>query len=649
LEPRKARGWLAAATLILASATAAASGSGSDERVPLAVQSSPAGAVIIIDGRGTGAVTPATLAVAPGRRRIRMEKRGYKPAERVVEVYTGGGFVSFILQPGDRGPSSSRVNDAAARPVGARPRPASGKSAAAFEKRNTPGRTVPETVPVTRKLKTIQAPEKSPPERREPAAAPKRLPAPAKPARFSYRDAGPEKERENDRPHSWSILPRQNPFRQVIAEAKEESKEKAAQEDKEGVAATLASLNVYKRDVFPLAVKSVKEEAEQDHAETLPEETGDMEELEEIEDQFIDMGDDPYADFETIEEPRVEEAETEAEPPVGPSPEPPAQSTAAGDTAGIQKKAALIPAPEVDWPDSAETALFEAAADLPEFPERFNILILGLDRRDRYGILATGREIPLEKLKRMGGRSDVIMVMQLDFVDNKVRLVSIPRDTQAYIPGRGYRKINSAYALGREGLARRTVERLLDVKIHRTVVVDWRGAKKCIAVFKKLGLDYKGYGEKEMFWYLRKRSFPGGDFTRIERQQRFVRHGLSEFLDLANQVRNSQGMSGAVKKQLVDMAVRQGLEVVDTDLTIEEVKLLLFAFRDYDMNDMTAARLRGRGGRFGAEEDGAGGVYLYKPYRGQTFDKIVARAERSQGRPAPVADHFGPKAASDAR
>jgi len=297
---------------------------------------------------------------------------------------------------------------------------------------------------------------------------------------------------------------------------------------------------------------------------------------------------------------------------------------AAGDTVA---KAGPDFEPKVTWPHSAEDLLYQAASDLPTFPEKFNVLLLGLDRRDRRGILATGAEIPLEKLRKKRGNSDVIMVFQLDFTEGRIKVVSIPRDTKVYIPGyRGGRKINAAYAYGRERKAKQVVERFLDIEIHRTVVADWRSAKKCIEMFKKLGLDFKGYSEKEMFWYLRKRSFAGGDFTRIKRQQAFIRHAMGEYLRLMQQGRNAGGTMGLVRRQVMDMAMQQGLEVVETDLTHEEVKLLTYAFRNYDVSNMTMGRVRGRGVLEGQDQD-HGGVYFYRAYRNHSFDDIIARLE----------------------
>src|SRR5690554_5564420 len=64
--------------------------------------------------------------------------------------------------------------------------------------------------------------------------------------------------------------------------------------------------------------------------------------------------------------------------------------------------------------------------------EALNILLLGIDA---------------ESSER--GRSDALMVLSLDPKNDKMQLISIPRDTRTQIIGKGFDdKINHAYAFG---------------------------------------------------------------------------------------------------------------------------------------------------------------------------------------------------------
>ncbi len=555
----------------------------------LTVQSMPPGAKINVDGRELQATTPVMIEVQPGRHVIRLEKQGCQPVSRMVEAYSGKAFASFNLSP-KKEPSAA-------------PRLSAGKESSRDKDKSRNA----EVRPQRRKSDSVTYKNKERPPSNEPV-------------KFSYRNSD-----RKDPGTPGNILPEENPFSnwmdsderkraQKSPQAKSPGIEKKARtksagkseerdEAKERGPIEIAHLETREKRVFPLV-----------HREPAGEEKKSREKLD---------AKPAGKEGENSNAPTPAKAEKRSRKEKETKPGPRSLKEFAEKT-----PAPKIPAPRVDWPKPAETMLAEAAAKLPSFPEKLNILLLGLDRRDREGIFADGPVIPLPRLKKIPALSDVIMVVQLDFIDNQVRVVSVPRDTRAYIPGRGYRKINSAYALGKEKLAKRVVERFLKINIHRTMVADYRGAKKCISIFKKLGMGYRGYSEKELFWHLRKRSFPRGDLTRIERQQRFIKHAMTEYMRFTNDSLAAKGAVAVVKRSLLDMAVKQALKVVDTDLTPQEIKLMTYAFRDYDPESMTMAYVRGRGAHVAAGEDDPG-VYYIKPFARHTFDRIVARAESS--------------------
>jgi LCP family protein required for cell wall assembly len=94
-----------------------------------------------------------------------------------------------------------------------------------------------------------------------------------------------------------------------------------------------------------------------------------------------------------------------------------------------------------------------------------NILVLGSDAR-------TGSSI--DESASGPSRSDTIMIIHAEL--GGVRKLSIPRDTEADIPGHGSRKINAAYALGGPALTIKTVEGFLGngLKINHLVEVDFK-------------------------------------------------------------------------------------------------------------------------------------------------------------------------------
>ncbi len=93
-----------------------------------------------------------------------------------------------------------------------------------------------------------------------------------------------------------------------------------------------------------------------------------------------------------------------------------------------------------------------------------NILVLGSDAR-------TGESI--DESASGPSRADTIMIVHAEL--GGVRKLSIPRDTEAEIPGHGSRKINAAYALGGPALTIETVENFLGngLEINHLVEVDF--------------------------------------------------------------------------------------------------------------------------------------------------------------------------------
>ncbi|MBK9942844.1 MAG: LCP family protein [Kouleothrix sp.] len=107
----------------------------------------------------------------------------------------------------------------------------------------------------------------------------------------------------------------------------------------------------------------------------------------------------------------------------------------------------------------------------------FTILLIGVDTRPD----------PNE-----GVRSDTLILVHVDPANKWVAMLSIPRDSVAYIPHVGWAKINAAYAggyanaaaiygegtapdAGGAALAAETVEKFLDVKVDYTAQIDFHG------------------------------------------------------------------------------------------------------------------------------------------------------------------------------
>ncbi len=94
-------------------------------------------------------------------------------------------------------------------------------------------------------------------------------------------------------------------------------------------------------------------------------------------------------------------------------------------------------------------------------------------------------------------RSDTMIVASYNKENQKITLLSIPRDTRVEIPRYGFDKINAA-AAKKEGtaLAMETVGKLLDIPIHHYVKVTFKGAERIVDILGGVtvkvppGVDY---------------------------------------------------------------------------------------------------------------------------------------------------------------
>ncbi len=71
------------------------------------------------------------------------------------------------------------------------------------------------------------------------------------------------------------------------------------------------------------------------------------------------------------------------------------------------------------------------------------------------------------------------MVVQYDFINKKMKMMSVMRDIYADIPGYGKHKINSAYALGHaQSYFRKTLDKNLGINPEYYAVVDLLDLRK---------------------------------------------------------------------------------------------------------------------------------------------------------------------------
>jgi LCP family protein required for cell wall assembly len=142
------------------------------------------------------------------------------------------------------------------------------------------------------------------------------------------------------------------------------------------------------------------------------------------------------------------------------------------------------------------------------------------------------------------GRSDSQILVRLDPQAQTISMLSLPRDLRTDIPGLGYAKLNAAYSSGGVKLTIQTFEKLTGVPINHFVRMDFGGFWHLVDVLGGvyLPIDHRYYNPegtgfqpinlqpgyqlvkaKGTLNFVRFRHDQEGDFTRMVRQQLFLR------------------------------------------------------------------------------------------------------------------------------
>jgi LCP family protein required for cell wall assembly len=226
--------------------------------------------------------------------------------------------------------------------------------------------------------------------------------------------------------------------------------------------------------------------------------------------------------------------------------------------------------------------------NLPELKRPVNILLLGIKvvRSD-----LENKGIPFEKqdvgydhlVNSFHGLSDSMLLLRFDPEQEKVSVLSIPRDTRVNIRGYGVRKINHANDYGGPALTASVASDLLGgVKIDRYVRVNVQGVEKLIDALGGVTVDVpkdmkyndfsqhlyidlkKGVqhldGDKAL-QFLRFRYDEYGDISRVQRQQMLMRSAVEQTLKPATIVKIPKILS-VIQSHL------------DTNLTVRELMAL---------------------------------------------------------------------------
>ncbi len=219
---------------------------------------------------------------------------------------------------------------------------------------------------------------------------------------------------------------------------------------------------------------------------------------------------------------------------------------------------------------------------VPERPEeeeysrgRINVLVVGTDAEE-YDV----------------GRADSIIIFNLDLDNKRVYALSIPRDSRVDIPGyKNKTKINHSYAYGGIDLTIDTVENLLGVPIDYYAVTNFAGFEDIVDTIGGVYIDvpirmrtHTWYGDidlqpgyqlldaKQALGFVRYRYDAGGDISRGQRQQQFLKAVFKRVVEPQNVIK-------------LPTLIPQIMEQVETDFSVADLLALVDLFKDVNLED----------------------------------------------------------------
>ena len=218
-------------------------------------------------------------------------------------------------------------------------------------------------------------------------------------------------------------------------------------------------------------------------------------------------------------------------------------------------------------------------ADKDFMQNRVNILLLGWDQSPERD----DKDSVLYRDEKNNFRSDVLMLLTVNFEDSTAHLISIPRDTMAKIYNtKGHWKINAAFAKGGsiegEGFeySIKTVENLMGVPIDYYVGVNMEGLKAVVDAIggvefevdqeivlngRTLSPGLQRLNGQKVLDYCRARKGYGTDVDRANRQQKML-------FAVFDQLKQANGFTTLPK---VYLSVK---DYIHTNLSVEQIAAL---------------------------------------------------------------------------
>lgn len=239
---------------------------------------------------------------------------------------------------------------------------------------------------------------------------------------------------------------------------------------------------------------------------------------------------------------------------------------------------------------------------------------------NRYTLLLMGVDTDL---KGVQGRSDTMMVAQLDLDKRQLKLVSFMRDLYVKIPGKGHNRLNAAYAFGGPELAKKTLKNNFGIEADGYLAVNFSGMITLVDAIGGIDMEVEQPELKKLNGILEYYNYQNG---RPQHEGRLENYGLQHLTGL-------QAMSYARirkldsdyerigRQQRVMMAIFHRLRQLPvqrlSDIMLENIDLVA---TDVNMND--AFKLMGSV----VQMDMVQMRYLRIPVKGASKPQIIKEA-----------------------
>ena len=293
----------------------------------------------------------------------------------------------------------------------------------------------------------------------------------------------------------------------------------------------------------------------------------------------------------------------------------------------------------------------EKYVDVPAEETKINIAVFGTDTD--------------------GFRTDVVFILSYDTYNNKLALISIPRDTRVVMPEeviesieerggsipyneneKGACKFNEVHAYAGKGYRNefsvKTLESFLGIRIDGYINVSLVGFRNIVDAFGGVDMEvegrlyyvdpyqdlyidlYPGYqhldgAHAEMLVRYRE-GYAAKDLKRIQVQQTFMR-------ELMAKVMNTQNLMDKLPSIVYNL-----FKYVDTDLSIEKFVEYGSYMQNLSINDVYMETIPGEGGAFfWADEEGVDELVQRVFYSHNiTGEEVIQEEETAEEGPAPV-------------